>query len=91
MAQIKIKKEHSIGREEAKIRLKPNISAAGQSLGLQMKWNGFICTFEGPAKGKLEISDNRVEVKAELGFAARFFKSQIQEKLSAEMDNALSV
>ena len=58
-------------------------------MGLKLAWNGDVCTFSGPAKGRLAIMDDRVEIEVKLGMAARLVKGKIETKIKEGLAKAL--
>jgi len=90
MADIQLKRTHAFAREEAKRRIEPSINKTAESFGLRFQWHGDVCYFEGPAKGYIAVKDRTVEMAANLGFAAKLLKSDIERTIREEIDQALA-
>ena len=90
MADIQLKRGHPYSRDEAKRRIEPAINKTAKSFGLGSQWDGYVCNFEGPAKGYIAVKDDTVEMTANLGFTARLLKSVIERTISEEIDQALA-
>ena len=90
MADIQFKWKHPYDCHEAKRRIEPSIDKTAESFGLGFQWDGYVCNFEGPARGYIAVKNDTVEMTANLGFAARLLKSIIETTISEEIDQALA-
>ena len=89
MADIDMVKTHSLGQDAATTRCKEYLVDVADQFGLKLSWDGGVCTFSGPAKGKLVVKDDQVSVEVKLGLAAKMVKGTIAKKLDEGLNDAL--
>lgn len=92
MADIHIKRAHSLTREEARARVQNAADKLKDQYPVKTEWKGqdhLAFTATG-VKGGIEIKDNEVEVKVELGFLARALKGRIEEGINKSLDRELT-
>jgi putative polyhydroxyalkanoate system protein len=87
---MKIKKDHCLGKEEARKRVENIAETLGAKYGLQTSWVGDDLKIEGSGvKGCIVVADDSVAVEVKLGFALSMMESTIRTSLQEAMDKHL--
>jgi putative polyhydroxyalkanoate system protein len=87
---MKIKKEHCLGKEEARKRVETIAETLGATYGLQTSWVGDDLKIDGSGvKGCIVVADDSVAVEVKLGFALAMMESTIRTSLQEAMDKHL--
>jgi putative polyhydroxyalkanoate system protein len=87
---MKIRKEHCLGKEEARKRVVNIAETLGTKYGLQTSWAGDDLKIYGSGvKGCIVVADESVAVEVKLGFALSMMESTIRTSLQEAMDKHL--
>lgn len=99
MPQFAVTVPHSLGREDARIRLDRLIermrSQHGDQLGnMQGGWVADVLNFSFSAmgmavSGAMDVRDDQVSVQGRLPLAAAFFRGKIEQTIRSELRNVL--
>ena len=88
---MNIRREHSLGADEARTRVDGVAAEFGDRLGLKSEWQGDALRISGSGvKGSIAIGDEFVEVDVNLGFALMFMESSIRSSIEAALDKHLA-
>lgn len=86
MATIHIKKTHSQDMEHARAHANETVEDLASKFGVKYQWEGDTVRFKGAgAKGFMSIDHGLVEVKMELSFMLRPFKSRIEQEITKHL------
>jgi len=87
---MKIKKDHCLGREEARKRVASIAETLSSKYGLQTAWSGDDLQIDGSGvKGCIVVADDSVAVEVKLGFALSMMEGAIRTSLQEAMDKHL--
>ena len=93
MATIEIRKNHSLGTDEARRQAEIIANHLGEKLSLSWSWSGNNIVFEvkgGVAKGatgKLAVSDGVIAVDVHLPLLLRPLKGMVESKIREQLSN----
>ncbi len=92
MADIDIDKSHSLEITDARARLEKMAGELQTQYGIKSAWTGNTAILSGTGlkTGKVELTDNAINVQINLGFLAKAMKGTIQKQVNIALDNALS-
>lgn len=86
MATIHIKKSHNQDMAHARTHADETVEALADKFGVKYQWDGDTVKFKGAgAKGYMSIDHGQVEVKMELSFMLRPFKSRIEDEINRHL------
>jgi putative polyhydroxyalkanoate system protein len=87
---MKIRKEHCLGKDEARKRVADIATSLGDKYGIRSSWSGDDLQIDGSGvKGCIVVADESVEVEVKLGFALSMMESTIRTSLEEAMDKHL--
>jgi putative polyhydroxyalkanoate system protein len=87
---MKIRKEHCLGKDEARKRVADIAASLGDQYGIRSSWNGDDLQIDGSGvKGCIVVADESVEVEIKLGFVLSMMESTIRTSLKEAMDEHL--
>ena len=88
---MKIKKDHCLGKDEARKRVADIAESLSHKYGLSSSWNGDDLNIEGSGvKGCIAVAEESVEVEVKLGLALSMMEKTIRTSLEEAMDKHLS-
>ena len=91
MATIDIKRDHSIGKDQARQVAEKIAERLKDKIQVTYRWDGDSLRFErSGAKGSIDVTDKNVRVAIELGMMLRPMKGMVEEKVNKYLDDALS-
>jgi putative polyhydroxyalkanoate system protein len=96
MAAIDIKRDHSLGLDEAKNRAEQLAEKLKAKMGIGYSWDGDRIRFKGdagPAKGvegAVTVTDKSMRVEIDLPFLMRAMKGAIAGKVNENLDKILA-
>jgi putative polyhydroxyalkanoate system protein len=92
MPKFTIERSHNLGVEEAKQRLDAMSNKLSAKYGLSSQWKSATeAEVKGTgATGKITCTADKVSVFIDLSFALTPLKSKIEEKVTQELERALS-
>jgi len=91
MSVIHINRSHT--QDLAFVRSHANeiVEHLSERFNINYQWNGDTVTFKGAgAKGFMAISGSAIEVKIEVSFLLRAFKSRIEKEITQNLDEFCS-
>lgn len=87
MAEIHIKRKHTIGVKKAKLAAQKVADDLAQEFGVTSEWDGDVLRFaHHGVDGELSVTKEEVVVNAKLGFLLSAFKSRIESHISDNFD-----
>lgn len=87
---IRIERQHSLGKDEAKKRVDKIRTEVASQYGLSTSWQGDELNVSGAGvNGKISVDAERVLVDIRLGFAMMMMEGPIKSHISATMDRHL--
>lgn len=91
MADIAIKRSHSLGLKGAKDAADKMADKLGKQFNLNGDWDGNTLKFERPGvNGALTISDKDMKLEVTLGFLLKAMKGPIERAVNEQLDSVLS-
>ena len=88
---LKVKRQHSLGIEEAKRRVDQIADELGGKLGLTAEWEGDHMRVHGKGvSGRILVSDDSVEVHVHIGFAMMMFREPIRSAIEGSIDEYIT-
>ena len=89
MADIEISRANPYSQEETVNRLQDMTQKMEERLKVKVAWSGETGSFSGLAKGKIQVSEDRIDINVKLGLAAKLIKGKIAEGIEKGLDKAL--
>ena len=91
MADIDLKRAHSLGLEGARAAAEQMGTALGRKFDLKGTWSGNTLTFQRPGvSGTLDVSAKDVRLAVTLGFLLKAMKGSIERAVNEELDKLLA-
>ena len=88
---MKIKREHSLGAEEARRRVDQVADELGGQLGLTSEWEGDHLRVHGKGvSGRILVSDYSVEVHVHVGLAMMMLREPIRSAIENSIDHYIT-
>jgi putative polyhydroxyalkanoate system protein len=88
MSVIEITRAHTMGATGAKTTADELAVGLSERFGVDYRWQDDILKFRRPGvKGQLEVDDEHIHIKLELGFMVRPFKDRIEREIHNHLDN----
>ena len=89
--RLKIKRQHSLGVEEARRRVDQVADELGGKLGLTAEWEGDHMRVHGKGvSGRILVSDDSVEVHVHVGLAMMMFREPIRSAIEGSIDEYIT-
>lgn len=95
MATIDIRRQHSLNKDDAKMRAEELAKSMQDKLGIRWQWQGDVIDFDAPsgsakgATGKVTVDAASVRVEIDLPFLLRAVKGMIESKVNEKLDTLL--
>jgi len=90
MADIDIRRPHTLDRHEARDLANQVAVELGDSLGLSHDWRGDELHFDGMGvKGHIDVQEGEVRVRVRLGLLTSPLKGSIEQGIRAQLDRLL--
>jgi len=87
MSVIRVNRPHSLVLEKARALAEELVVNLAQEFGVKYHWEDETVKFKGAgAKGHMTVLADRVELKMELGFLLKPFKSKIENSIKRRLD-----
>lgn len=87
---MRIQKEHSLGKEEARKRVADIADELCNQYGLSSSWAGDDLKFTGTGvNGCIAVSEQRIDVEVKLGFALSMMSNTIRNSIEGSLDSHL--
>ena len=85
-----IRRDHSLGTDEARRRVEQVASDIGGRFDLTYGWNGDDLSFRGRGvDGNIAVTDDSVEVHVKLGFGLMMLQGAIRQAIEGSIDEFL--
>lgn len=90
MSQIRVRRKHKLGHQQARKTAEKLAKKLAAEYKAKYRWVDDNLEFKSSGvSGQLNIKDDEVEVRMELGVMMRPFKTKIEKGLRAELDGIL--
>lgn len=90
MANIKIRRQHNLGRSVARQKVEEIASSLQEKLNAKWSWNGDSLTFQrSGASGSVDVGDDYVEFNVKLGMLLTPMKGAIANAIQQKVDTTL--
>ncbi len=90
MANIKIRRQHNLGRDVARQRVDEIAASLQEKLKAKWSWNGDSLRFQrSGASGSVDVGDDYVEFNVKLGMLLTPMKGAIEDAIQQKVDKAL--
>lgn len=87
MSNINIKRQHSAGIEQARAAAIEVAEKISEDYGIEYYWEGQCLHFSRPGvDGRIDISDEHIEVSAKLGILVALFRDSIEAEITRKLD-----
>lgn len=87
---MRIRKEHSLGKDEARKRVADVADELCNQYGLSSSWAGDDLKFTGSGvNGCIAVTEHRVDVEVKLGFALSMMSSTIRSSIEGSLASHL--
>ena len=87
MSVIEISRAHTMGADGAKKTADELATGLSNRFGMDYSWQQDVLKFRrSGVKGQLEVDDEHIHIKLELGFMVRPFKARIEQEIHNHLD-----
>jgi len=91
MADISLKRAHSLGLKGARAAAEKMADKLGKQFNLSGDWQGNTLNFDRPGvNGTLTISDHDMKLEVTLGFLLKAMKGPIERAVNEQLDGVLA-
>lgn len=91
MSVIVVSRPHTLEYDEVKVIAEEVVANLAEEFGVKYHWENETVKFKGAgAKGKMMLSASSVDLKMELNFLLKPFKSKIENSITRRLDELLS-
>jgi putative polyhydroxyalkanoate system protein len=91
MPNIRITREHQLGRETARIEVERIAHRVKQETGADFAWRGDTLSFaHAGVTGQITITDDRLDLSIQLNWMLSAMKRQIEQKIVGKIDERLA-
>jgi putative polyhydroxyalkanoate system protein len=88
---MRIKRNHSLGRSEARNRVDSIAESLCNKYGLSSSWEGDALKISGSGvNGRIEVAEQSVDVDVTLGFALMMLEGTIRTSIEEAMEKHLA-
>ena len=90
MSVIDIHRAHSLDKEHAREAAETLAKDLSKQFDVNYQWEGDLLKFKrSGVKGQLDISENDLHIRLELGLMLRPFKSRIEQEIHSQPDQII--
>ena len=90
MSVIDIHRAHSLDKEHAREAAETLAKDLSKQFDVNYQWEGDLLKFKrSGVKGQLDISENDLHIRLELGLMLRPFKSRIEQEIYSQLDQII--
>ncbi|MEN8180334.1 MAG: polyhydroxyalkanoic acid system family protein [Pseudomonadota bacterium] len=90
MANIKIRRQHTLGRSGARKKVEEIAGSLQEKLNAKWSWHGDSLTFKrSGASGSVDVGDDYVEFNVKLGMLLTPMKGVIEDAIQQKVDKTL--
>lgn len=92
MADIEIRRDHALGREEAKRRVDVMMERLGEKYPISVAWveDDRLSLKSTGVDGEVSVSDTAVDVTITLGFMAKMMRGTIEGEVERALERGLA-
>jgi putative polyhydroxyalkanoate system protein len=92
MADISVRREHSVARDVLRGRLEELVAGLVQKYGLKASWSGDTCSLSGTGlkQAVLRMGATDVSLDITLGLMGKMLKPTIEREIDKKMERVLS-
>jgi putative polyhydroxyalkanoate system protein len=91
MANIRIKRAHALGFEQARSEVEKLAESLKSELQADYQWSGNKLLFKrSGASGIIDVGDDYIDLDIKLGMALSLMKGKIEDTINHKLDAALS-
>jgi len=88
MSVIEISRSHTLGVDEGKITADRLAKGLSERFDINYQWRGNLLQFKRPGvKGQLEVNDQNIHIRLELGLMIRPFKAKLEKEIHNHLDD----
>lgn len=88
---MRIRREHDLGVDEARARIGKVAAELERRFSLSSEWQGDRLRFHGSGvKGSVDVADDSLEFKIELGFALMMMEPAIRSAINTALDKHIA-
>ncbi|GGC62617.1 polyhydroxyalkanoic acid system family protein [Marinobacter halophilus] len=92
MSVIDIHRAHSMDKVHAREAAETLAKDLSEQFDVNYQWEGDLLKFKrSGVKGQLDIAENDLHIRLELGLMLRPFKSRIEQEIQSQLDQIIKV
>ena len=90
MARIIVERNHSLGRDAARVKAEQLAAKLERDFGVRCEWQGDVLEVRrSGADGRIEVEEDRVRVLLNLGLLMSAMGASVQAQIGRALDKAL--
>ena len=90
MARIIVERNHSLGRDAARVKAEQLAAKLERDFGVRCEWQGDVLEVRrSGADGRIEVEEDRVRVLLNLGLMTSAMGASVQAQIERALDKAL--
>ncbi|HAQ85968.1 MAG TPA: polyhydroxyalkanoic acid system protein [Pseudomonas sp.] len=90
MARIIVERNHSLGRDAARVKAEQLAAKLERDFGVRCEWQGDVLEVRrSGADGRIEVEEDRVRVLLNLGLLMSAMSTSVQAQIERALDKAL--
>ena len=90
MARIIVERNHSLGRDAARVKAEQLAAKLERDFGVRCEWQGDVLEVRrSGADGRIEVEEDRVRVLLNLGLLMSAMGASVQTQIERALDKAL--
>ncbi|HAW25373.1 polyhydroxyalkanoic acid system family protein [Pseudomonas sp. NPDC047963] len=90
MARIIVERNHSLGRDAARVKAEQLAAKLERDFGVRCEWQGDVLEVRrSGADGRIEVEEDRVRVLLNLGLLMSAMGASVQAQIERALDKAL--
>ncbi len=90
MARIIVERNHSLGRDAARVKAEQLAAKLERDFGVRCEWQGHVLEVRrSGADGRIEVEEDRVRVLLNLGLLMSAMGASVQAQIERALDKAL--
>lgn len=91
MATIRLRRRHHLGARRARELADTIAGDLKREYDMTHQWRDSVLEFQRPGiRGELEVADDSLELRMDLGLAMRPFRERIETAVASRLDNLLA-
>lgn len=90
MATIRLQRRHRLGAQRARALAADIAGGLERDYGVAHQWRNSVLQFHRPGiRGELQVADETLELRMDLGMAMRPFRARIESAVASRLDSLL--